>query len=370
MNKFKSKVIALMDQMVKSYNKRQMSKDLEKKITRNFKDLKTLRKLTKAQKKEVDDFYISMIGQTVPLYCHEYFYSRTGVFSKDYVPKDFYTMEILQKANVYQMRNAYDDKNIYDIILAGENVVHTILKNMNGYYYYEGRAVSEDEAIQLCQNMDNVILKPAMDKHGNGVKLLSVANGKTNIDGKTIGEVFKQYKHNFLIQERVKQHKDIAALNPTSVNTMRILTYRSDMEVLVIYSVIRIGRSGQVIDNQCAGGISTTITKEGKLGKAAFGGYSEDNVLKTDTGIALEGYQLPSYDKAIEFVKRLHFKLPYFNIVGWDVSIEESGEPILIEFNTHPGLSQSAFCSGMGENTERIIRELWPRRNTMFEGYE
>ena len=361
--------MGLASAIVAKYNKRQLEKALTEIITRNFKDLKVHRKLTKAQIKEVDDFYISMIGKKVPLYCHEYFYSRTGVFSKDYIPKHFYNMELLYRANVHKFREAYDDKNIYDIILAGENVVHTILKNMNGYYYYEGKPVSEEEAIELCQNMDCVIIKPAMEMKGNGVKLLSVTNGKTNIEGKTIGELFKQYNHNFLIQECVKQHKDLAALNPTSVNTMRILTYRSGMEVLVIYSVIRIGRKGQVIDNQCAGGISTTINKDGKLGKAAFGGYNEDNVVVTDTGITLDGYQLPSYDKAIAFAKRLHMKLPYFNIIGWDVTIEENGEPILIEYNANPGLSQSAFCSGMGENTERIIRELWPRRNTMFEGY-
>lgn len=361
--------MGLLGKLRKSFRKRQLAKALTKKITRNFKDLKVRRKLTRAQKKEANDFYKGLIGRKVPLYCHEYFYSRTGVFSKDYIPKDLYTMEILQKANVYQFRDAYDDKNIYDILFAGENVVHTILKNMNGYYYYEGKPVSEEDAVRLCQNMENVILKPAMGKHGNGVKLLTVKDGKTNVNNKTIGELFKQYKHNFLIQERVKQHKKLADLNPTSVNTLRILTYHSGMEVLIIYSVIRIGRSGQVIDNQCAGGISTTISEDGKLGKAAFGGYSEDNVQVTDTGVTLDGYQLPSYDKAIEFVKRLHTKLPYFNIIGWDISIEENGEPILIEFNTHPGLSQSAFCSGMGENTERIIREIWPLRNTMFEGY-
>jgi len=349
--------------------KRIIARGLKRKITKNFKNLKNRRKLTKEQKKEVNDFYISMIGKKVPLYCHEYFYSRTGVFSKDYIPKDFYTVELRPRANVYPFQEAYDDKNIYDMILGGENIVHTILKNMNGYYYYEGKPVSEEDAINLCQNMDKVIIKPAMKNQGNGVKLLTVTKGKTNLEGKTIGEVFKLYKHNFLIQERVKQHKDLAALNPTSVNTLRILTYRSGMEVLLVYSVIRIGRSGQVIDNQCAGGISTTITNDGKLGKAAYGGYSEDNVLKTDTGIILDGYQLPSYDKAIEFVKRLHMKLPYFNIIGWDVSIEENGEPILIEYNTNVGLSQSAFCSGMGENTERIIRELWPRINTQFEEY-
>ena len=215
--------------------------------------------------------------------------------------------------------------------------------------------------------MDRVIIKPSRESQGHGVQLFSSKDGKTTLDGLTVADLFKQYKKNFLIQECVKQHERMAALNPTSVNTLRILSYRSGMEVLIIYSVVRIGRMNQVIDNQCSGGISTTISKDGKLGKEAFGGYSEDNITKTDTGIVLDGYQLPSYEKAIELVKKLHMRLPFFNLVGWDIAIEESGEPILIEFNTNPGLSQSAFCSGMGEYTERIIRELWPRPNTWLK---
>ena len=128
------------------YNKRKMQKEMREKITRNFKDLDQRRYLTDEQKKEVDDFYRSMIGRTVPLYCHEYFYSRTGVFSKDYVPKDFYTVDLLPKANVFHLTYAYDDKNIYDVLFAGENIAHTILKNMNGYFYFEGQAVSEAQA--------------------------------------------------------------------------------------------------------------------------------------------------------------------------------------------------------------------------------
>ena len=359
-------VMGRMTRLVNRYNKYSLGKKMREKITKNLNELETRRYLTKEQKEEVDNFYISMIGKPVPLYCHEYFYSRTNFFSKDYVPKDFYTVELLPRANFYRFTPAYDDKNIYDILFAGENVAHPILKNMNGYYYFEGRAVSEEEALDLCKNLEKVIIKPALEKSGSGVRLLTVKDGVTNVDGRTLKNLFDEYKRNFLIQKCVKQHKDLAALNPTSVNTLRILSYRSGMEVLILYSVIRIGRSGQVIDNQCAGGISTIITKDGKLGKTAFGGYSEDNVLVTDTGITLDGYQLPSYDKTIDFVKRLHLKLPYLNIVGWDISIEENGEPILIEFNTHPGLSQSAFCSGMGENTERIIRELWHRPNTRF----
>lgn len=336
----------------------------KRKITKNFKDLEVHRKLTNEQKQEVQEFYKSMIGREVDLYSHEYFYSRTGVFTKEYVPTNLYHCEILPRANMYPYAEAYGDKNMCDILFPSEKVAHTIIKNMNGYYYIEGKPVSEVDALLFCRNIDDVVIKPSMSYSGQGVRSLTVNNGLTDVDGLTIDQLFKKYDKNWLIQKKVKQHAGMSALNPTSINTLRILSYRSGMDVLIVYTVIRIGRLGQVIDNQCAGGISATVTKEGKLGKFAFGGYSADNIDKTDTGVVLDGYQIPSYDKAIAFVKDLHYRLPFFNLIGWDVAIQENGEPILIEWNHNPGLSQSAFCSGMGENTERIIRELWPRENT------
>jgi hypothetical protein len=134
----------------------------------------------------------------------------------------------------------------------------------------------------------------------------------------------------------------------------------------VIYSVVRIGRKGQVIDNQSAGGISTIIGEDGKLGNTAFGGFLADGVGKTDSGVVLEGFEIPSYHKAIETVKSQHFQLPYFNFIGWDVAIDEVGDPVIIEWNACPGLSQSAFGPGYGKYTERILRELWPRKNTKY----
>lgn len=358
--------VKFLKRIVRKLEYRQDLREKKKVITKNFKDLEHHRKLTKSQKKEVQDYYHGLIGHNVPLYSHEYFYSRTGFFTKEYVPTNLYHCDLIRKANYYPFMYAYSDKNMQDIILEKENTVHAILKNINGYYYYEGKPVSEEEAIMNCRNISKAILKPTLRSKGNGVKAISVKDGMTNIDGLTIGQLFKKYKKNFIIQECIKQHELMSALNPTSVNTIRVLSYRSGMEVLIIYSVVRIGRKGQVVDNQSAGGISTTISEDGRLGKEAFGGYNKDNILKTDTGIVLEGYQLPSYDKAIDMVKRLHMKLPYANIVGWDIAIQEDGEPVLIEFNTNTGLSQSAMKSGMGKYTERIIKELWPRPNSKY----
>jgi hypothetical protein len=328
-------------------------------IKSQYKKLSVKKKLTKEQKKEIQNFYKSIIGKKITLYSHEYFYSRTGVYSKEYIPKSLYEVELIPKANKMSYRNAYADKNMVDTFLPNVKHPHTILKRMNGYFYFENRPVSKQEAIKLCQNINHAIIKPVLNHSGEGIQGLEVNDGITNINGMTIEQLFDKYGKNFQIQERLKQHEKMSQLNESSVNTIRIVTYRSDMEILVIYSVVRIGRKGSVIDNQCAGGISTVIGEDGKLGGTAFGGYLENGIGKTDSGTVLDGFEIPSYHEAIETVKRLHYQLPFFNLIGWDIAIDEEGDPVIIEWNAGPGLSQSAFGPGFGKYTERIMREIW-----------
>lgn len=345
--------------------KKAVSEKWKKELTSSFKNLKTHRKLTEEQKKEIQDFYKSVIGREIDLYSHEYFYSRTGVFSKYYIPTNMHQVELLGRANMLPYTNAYGDKNMTDIFLKGVRQPHTILKNINGYYYVEGKPVSEEEAIARCQQLSNTLIKPTLYSRGRGIQALEVKDGITNINGMPIADLFHQYKKNFQIQERLQQHEQMSKLNPSSVNTIRIVTFRSGMEILLVSVVIRIGRMGAVIDNQCAGGISAAIDKEGKLAKFGFGGFDQDNILKTDTGVTLEGFLIPSFDKVIEKVKELHFQLPFFDLIGWDMAVADDGEPVLIEWNTKVGLSQSAYGPGFGKYTERILRELWPRKNSL-----
>ena len=338
----------------------------KKKITDKLKKVKEPKKLSKMQVREIQSFYKNIIGREVSLYGHKYFYSRTGVFSKEYIPSDLYFCDILPRANNQKLNAAYTDKNICDIWFADARQPKTVLKNMNGYFYIDGQQVTKEDATRRCSDIQDVIIKPSLSSKGKGVQCISAKDGIVSSLNISVAQLFDEYGDNFIVQERLKQHADMSALNPTSVNTLRILSFHSGMDVLIVYSVIRIGRLGAVIDNQSSGGISATIDKEGRIGKYAFGSVGDERIEKTDTGIVLDGFQVPSYDKAIEMVKRLHKKLPYFDILGWDIAIDEFGEPVLIEYNIRPGLSQSAFCSGMGENTERILRELWPKRNTML----
>lgn len=349
--------------IVGAYIKRKKIKEFVDAISAKYEKLKEHRELTKEQELEIKQYFKELTGEDVPLIWHKFLYSRTGIYSKKYIPTSLYKVTLLYRANKFGYRAAYADKNMADILLPGVKHPATVLKNMNGYFYIDGKAVSREEAIRHCQNLDNVLIKPSLGTHGDGARKLVVKNGVSNIEGKTIGEVFDYYQENYCIQEFILQHERMSALNPTSVNTIRVLTYRSGMEILVLYTVIRIGRKGMEIDNESAGGISTVINKDGKLGKYAYGDPGVDKIECTDTGIKLEGYEIPSYQKVVETVKALHYTLPFFNLIGWDVAVGKDGEPIIVEWNVCTELSQSANGPAFGEYTDRIIKELMQKPN-------
>ena len=349
--------------IVDNYYKKKQIKRFEDPLKAKYVKLKEHRPLTKEQKNEILHYFKELTGEEIPLTWHEFLYSRTGIYSKKYIPTSLYKVTLLYRANKHGYRDAYADKNMADVYLPDVKHPKMVLKNMNGYFYIDGKAVTREEAIAHCQNLDEVIIKPSLGTHGDGAKKLKVENGITNINGKSIGEVFDSYKENYCIQGFIRQHERMKALNPTSVNTIRVLTYRSGMEIIVLYTVIRIGRKGKEIDNESAGGISTVIHDDGKLGKYAYGDPGVDKVEYTDSGIQLEGYEIPSYQKVVETVKRLHYNLPFFNLVGWDIAIGEDGEPILVEWNVCTELSQSANGPAFGDYTERIITELMQKPN-------
>ena len=352
---------------MKLYRKIQNSLFVEKYIRQvngNFQKLSHKVDLTKEQKRAIQDFYVPLVGCEVPTDWHRYFYARTGVFSVKYIPTSLYRLELTGRLNQLPWCVPFSDKNLNDILLPDMKQPHTHLKNRNGYFFVENKAVSLEDAVDQCANIGDVIIKPTLTSHGKGVKKLHVENGIVDAKGTKLKDLLSDYGKNFLIQDLVKQHSAMSALNPDSVNTIRIVTYRKGMEVFVLYAAIRIGRVGQQIDNESAGGISAKINMDGTLCKFAYGAPGQDKIELTDTGVKLEGYQVPSFEKTVAVVKEQHLNLPFQDLIGWDICIDAAGEPVMLEWNTTPELSQSAVGPAFGDYTEMVIKDAMSRPNS------
>lgn len=333
-------------------------------INNSYQKLPHKVELTKEQEQEIQDFYVPLLGYKVPTDWHRYFYARTGTYSVKYIPTSLYRLELTGRLNKLPWCVPFSDKNLNDIVLPDMKQPHTYLKNRNGYFYVENKAVSLDDAVLKCGDIGQCIIKPTLSSHGNGVKKINIRHGVVDEKGTKLKDLLEKYGKNFLIQDLVKQHPVMNALNPDSINTFRIVTYRQGMNVTILYAVIRIGRKGQSIDNESSGGISTKINMDGTLCKYAYGAPGQDKIELTDSGIKLEGYQVPSFDKAIAIVKEQHLNLPFQDLVGWDICIDDQGEPVMLEWNTTPELSQSAVGPAFGDYTEMVIKDAMSRSNS------
>ena len=83
----------------------------------------------------------------------------------------------------------------------------------------------------------------------------------------TLPQLFGLYGGNFIIQKYIDQHHWFARFNESSLNTVRVLTYRriKNEEAVVLHRLLRAGRPGSVVDNQASGGIACAIDTDGRL---------------------------------------------------------------------------------------------------------
>jgi hypothetical protein len=145
-----------------------------------------------------------------------------------------------------------------------------------------------------------------------------------------------------LIEARLQQGSFWAGLFPGSANTMRIYTmwHPDDPAPFVARAVQRIGTADTVpTDNWSGGGISVSIDPDtGRLGVGRMhplkGARAELRYEQhPDTGAQLTGVTLPGWEKIKATVLRAAGSLPFNRIGGWDVLMDASDTPVILEAN-------------------------------------
>lgn len=317
-----------------------------------------IKKLTKEQKVKIQAYFQKYYGKKIPDYLwHEYYYSRNGIFSEQYIP-NYVLLDINSALYNQSITTAFDDKNLYYTIFPDIRQPKAYLKQINGLLYNEMEPESVDEAVTRLANIGEAIIKPTFCSYnGNGVKHLNIVGGKDKKTNKSLTELFKDYGKNFVIQEAIHQNDGLSALCPSSVNTIRVVTYRrAPKEVVVVYAVMRIGKFGSEVDNTSAGGMVCNIDIEtGKLSKYAISSKPAGKYEKNEAGVVFEGYQVPCFDKVVEQAKKMHFRLPHFPMIGWDFTVDTNNDVVFVEMNAPFGLHQPAAGPGYGKYTDEIM---------------
>lgn len=334
----------------------ELKKIREKKRVNIYKNIK----LTKEQKHQIDAFFKENYGKKIPYFWHREYYAISGKFDYKFFPELLFIPGFERLVNDPNYK-CLTDKNLIDIIgsNSGIKTPKVYVRCSNGILTDEYRNVlSIDQAYNIIKRIDKFFIKPSVNSNsGRGCKIILSESIKNAEDFKTI---LNDYKKDFVIQAIIKNSNDISKLNPTSLNTFRVITYILNGNIYHMPIILRIGRYGKIVDNAHQGGLFIGVTDDGKLLKNATTEFNEKYEVHPDTNIRFENYLINNIDKVISAAHKLQSVIPHIGCINWDFTLDDNDDVILIEANMRYGsiwLIQMAHgVSGFGENTAEALK--------------
>lgn len=288
-----------------------------------------------------------------------YYASQNGIYDPRYIPNTLYYTKIDQYFNDRKLGWGFNDKNYYSKIFAGIPQPKTLVRKIKGLILDEDyRQISVEQAIDLVSSEQEVICKPTLETgSGRDIHFWNTEKDKEQI----MAFLMNNIEADYAVQALIKQHADMKRVHESSINTIRICSILMRDGVHILSSCLRMGTGGARVDNVTAGGISAGIRSDGSLDKYAYAYYSGQRFEKHPQGLVFDGFVVPSYDKAVELVKKAHPVIAHFRLVSWDIAIDENGEAVLIEANMrNGGINLHQFSNGplFGDLTEQVLREV------------
>lgn len=189
-----------------------------------------------------------------------------------------------------------------------------------------GGVIQRDSVKELLfTERDRVVFKKDHSSRGMGIRVF---------DRKSFNIETVESLGNGLFQEFIIQDEMMAQFQPQTVIAIRLTTISLDSGVVELRgSYLKVGLAGEPYtqsDNQ----LRVAIDRDS--GAFSDHGHSTDwKRVEThpDSGIRFSGKVVPSYDRCKDLVERLHSKIPYVRCIGWDLAVDEAGEPQVLEWN-------------------------------------
>jgi hypothetical protein len=252
-----------------------------------------------------------------------------GKFIKGWIPADYYRFTLLPKINPVPSVH-FDALKTFDYRLFGDFAVKPLLLFINGFFYNSDLELVEQELVDtfMSEYGDEIVIKEEGGWGGEQVRVIDSSRFK-------VSELNKL--KNYVIQPYVRQYKVLNDLYPHSVNTLRVNTFIRKNGCIEVMSVwLRFGGDGRRVDNLTSGGGYLYFHQNGIPESISYDLYTgiEKGDRHQDTGYIFSDIKIPMFKKVLDACKNAHKKYTYVRLIAWDVCIDSSGEPKLLEWNS------------------------------------
>lgn len=267
----------------------------------------------------------------------------SGSADIDYVPEDIFYCFIEPKMNNRDLALAYADKNSYERYYRMKSFPKVFIRNIHGLLLNDNYALIEEcDVFSYLKESSKILIKPSIESsQGRNIEVFEkdYSGLFRNSAGEclTLEYLTRRYKSDYLIQEYVEQHHYFAQFNRTSLNGVRIFTYRSvsSNKVEILGAILKFGRKGCVVDNQNAGGICVAIRENGCLHEFAT------DMSGNRYGVLPDGRRFSQAGPVhrIAQMRELAVKIArenyHFRLLGLDMCVDKNDHPVVVEVNNN-----------------------------------
>ena len=282
---------------------------------------------------------------------------RYGAGYVDYDVIGFYKLNSAQRKTM--LTRGINNKFVKELnekeywhIFNNKNEFNDMFKEFLKRDYIYPVSAKKEETIEWLKKHEVFFAKPNDGQCGKNIEKINLADWNNDLE--------KLYNHLVenkleLLEEPVVQCDEMNKLNPSSVNTIRmvsVMNKKGDVTILATFS--RIG-NGKVVDNFNSGGMTAKIDVEtGKIIEDAVN--KEGKIFKTHpiTGTKINGFQIPYWNEAKEMVKKASKLSGHVRYIGWDIAFTING-PELVEGNQFPGHDIYQVAEKIGEEDIGIL---------------
>ncbi len=302
-------------------------------------------------------------------------------------PRDYYIYEFYKQDKTWEQKSRYvsgegsrywifgNNPFKYQILFTDKYVQKALLTGLKlptpavlAFIGGGGSSVSTFQEFQVVVGdaPDEFVLKPVSAAGGRGLRKLRKSRGEV-LEGNEpirLEDIWNGLRPNMdrgiLMEETAHNNELIRSMNPSSLNTFRVITFQfPDAGWVHLCSYLKVGRQNSAVDNSGAGGLLVRIDSDGRTGRAVDFDTRSECTHHPDSGAVLSDLMIDGFREVISLAVDASAHFPQMGILGWDIALTRTG-PAIIEVNASPDCHYPQIAYG-GLVTDELMQVLSPK---------
>ena len=214
-------------------------------------------------------------------------------------------------------------------------------------------ANDKEKFTRFCsKNRGKLVLKPREGSGGKGVRLL---DEKTD----SFESLLADYGDGFIVEELMNNHRDLALINESSLNAVRITTVKLPNTTKIAFCTLKFGVGDSFVCNSAAGGITCAVDIKSGVVFSAVDKKGNTYIVNPNSKQKIIGMKLPKWRELVHMAKDLAEIIPDNRYTGWDFAYTDKKRWTLIEANARGQFtSQLPYGEGFRHQFDRYAKIL------------